>query len=80
MILNFYFFEYLYLIDRTAALEDFEELAREDTSLGAFVRTLNLEITDATDEVQRTKLERSREMGVSAFRSREMEIRGLDRG
>lgn len=73
-------FEHLYLLDRTAPLEDFDALGRDDTSLGSFVRRLNGEISASAEEAQRQKLVRSREIGVAAFRRREMEIRGLERG
>jgi hypothetical protein len=73
-------FEHLYLVDRTAPLEDFGALARDDTSLGAFVQRLNDELAANTDEAPRQKLVRAREIGVAAFRRREMEIRGLERG
>ncbi len=73
-------FEHLILIDKTVPLEDYEELAREDTSLGAFVRALNDEIFKATDGAQRQRLERSRHLGVAGFRGREVEIIGLERG
>jgi DNA repair exonuclease SbcCD nuclease subunit len=73
-------FEHLYLLDRTAPLEDFDALAKDDTSLGSFVRRLNGEIVACAEEGQRQKLVRAREIGVAAFRRREMEIRGLERG
>jgi DNA repair exonuclease SbcCD nuclease subunit len=72
-------FEHLYLVDRTAPLEDFEELAREETSLGAFVRRMNDEYAGAQDEGQRQRIARARDVGVAAFRGREIEIRGLER-
>ena len=73
-------FEHLYLVDGTSPFEDYDELAREDTSLGAFVRTLNNEISLSMDEVERQRLERSRQLGIAAFRGREVEILGLERG
>ena len=73
-------FEHLYLVDNTMPIEDYEELAREDTGLGAFVRTLNEEIAEAADGVQRQRSERARHLGVAAFRGREVEIMGLERG
>lgn len=72
-------FEHLYLVDRTAPLEDFDELAREETSLGAFVRRMNDEYAGAQDEGQRQRIARARDVGVAAFRGRELEIRGLER-
>ncbi len=73
-------FEYLRLTDGTAPSEDYEELAREDTSLGNFTHALNMEIADADDPTGRQMLERARELGVAGFRQRAMEIRGLERG
>jgi len=73
-------FEHLYLLDRTAPLEDFDALGRDDTSLGSFVRRLNSEVAACTEEGLRQKLVRAREIGVAAFRRREMEVRGLERG
>jgi DNA repair exonuclease SbcCD nuclease subunit len=72
-------FEYLELIDETAPPEDYEELEKEDTSLGQFVRMLNAEIADAPDAIRTDLLRRAREAGVAAFRGRELEIRGLER-
>lgn len=73
-------FEHLELVDKTAPLDDFEALAREDTSLGAFVTRLNGEIERAEDEGQRQKFVRALEAGVACFRQRDLEIRGLERG
>ena len=73
-------FEYLELVDQTTPSEDFEELAREDTSLGLYVRALNDQIAETNDRARRAMLERSRELGVAAFRNRNVEIRGLERG
>jgi DNA repair exonuclease SbcCD nuclease subunit len=73
-------FEYLQLFDKTAPLEDYEALMREDTSLGAFVKRLNEQISTAEDEGQRQKFVRAREVGVACFRQRDLEIRGLERG
>ncbi len=73
-------FEHLQLVDKTAPLEDYEALAREDTSLGTFVKRLNDEISAAEDEGQRQKYLRALEVGVASFRQRDLEIRGLERG
>lgn len=72
-------FEYLEIIDKTASPEDYDELAKVNTSLGQFVRILNAEIGDAPDSVRAEMLRRAREAGVAAFRGRELEIRGLER-
>ena len=69
----------LVLIDNTEPVEDYEDIARDDTSLAAFVRTLHQEISDSEhDAARRELLERARELGVAAFRGRELEIHGLE--
>jgi len=70
-------FEYLALLDKTQSAENYENLAIEDTSLGEFIRKLNDEIRDAPDEAQRAFLERTREIGLAAYRNEKMPIRGL---
>lgn len=73
-------FEYLEVIDRTNPYEDYAELAREDTSLGLYARVLNAQIDAAGDGARREMLERARELGIAAFRDRNVEIKGLERG
>ncbi|PCJ50342.1 MAG: hypothetical protein COA73_18525 [Candidatus Hydrogenedentota bacterium] len=73
-------FEHLRLVDETAPSEDYDELAREDTSLGNFTKALNSEISEMEDPGEKQMLVRARELGVAAFRQRAMEIRGLERG
>ena len=73
-------FEHLYIIDKTSPTDDYDELAREDTSLGAFVRRLNKDIDATKDEAERQRVDRARALGVAAFRGREVEIIGLERG
>lgn len=73
-------FDYLELSDQTAPIEDYDELAQEDTSIGLFVSTLNREIAEAPDAARVELLERARELGVAGFRDRNVEIRGLERG
>lgn len=73
-------FEYLEVIDHTGPVEDYVELAREDTSLGLYARVLNAQIDAAGDGARQEMLERARELGVAAFRDRNVEIRGLERG
>ena len=70
-------FEYLVLLDKTQSAENYETLALEDTSLGEFIRKLNAEIRDAPDEAQCALLERTREIGLAAYRREKMPIRGL---
>lgn len=72
-------FEYLDLRNDTRSAEDFDALARQDTSLGAFVAALNEEIGDVEPGGRTQMLERARELGVAAFRDRRVPIRGLDR-
>lgn len=72
-------FEFLELRDETTPLDDYEALAREETSLGLFVRALNEEIADQTDAARRDMVARARELGVAAFRERRLSIRGLER-
>ena len=55
-------------------------MAREDTSIGLFVGALNRDIAEAADASRIEMLERARELGVAAFRNRNVEIRGLERG
>ncbi len=73
-------FESLQLIDQTVPVEDYEDLARESTTLGAFVHRMNEEIADAPDEVRVRLLKRAREVGVAAYREQKLGIRGLDFG
>jgi len=73
-------FENLELMDMTVAAEDYEELAREQTSLGDFIRKMNKEYERATDDARRRFVARSREVGLAALRGRDLPIRGLERG
>lgn len=73
-------FEFLDIIDQTDPQEDYKDLARDPTSIGAFVKALNADIAQTTDSVRRLMLERARELGVAAFRGMDVEIRGLGRG
>jgi len=73
-------FEYLELVDNTAPIEDYDELAREDTSMGVFVAALNREIAESANAGRITMFKRARELGVAAFRDRNVEIHGLERG
>lgn len=72
-------FSALELLDRTAPVEDFADLAREDTSLGLFMRRLNQQIEEASEPGRKQLLERARELGVAAFRRRELDVPGLER-
>ena len=63
-------FEYLRLIDATEPLEDFAALAKENTSMGAFVGILNTELRDCADSPRQRMLTRARSIGVAAYRGR----------
>jgi len=73
-------FESLELTDETTPTEDFDELACDPTSLGAFVRRLNEEIRDAPDPERRRMLVRARMIGLAAHRGHAVEIAGLTTG
>jgi DNA repair exonuclease SbcCD nuclease subunit len=73
-------FAYLEIVDATHAPEDVEALAEENTSLGIFMRRINQEIKDAPDEARRAMLLRAREVGLAAYRGREIPIRFLAEG
>lgn len=62
-------YEFVSLVDAMRLADDYEALARDCTSQGAFVARLNAELVDTTDLRRRRVLERARELGVSAFRS-----------
>jgi DNA repair exonuclease SbcCD nuclease subunit len=62
-------FEAVALVDAMRLPDDFEALARDCTSMGAFVARLNAELVDTTDLNRRRVLERARELGLSAFRT-----------
>jgi len=72
-------FEHLELLDRTHPWEDYDALARENTSIGAFVCRATQEHADAPDEARRQLVERAREVGVAAFRGYDLGVRGLER-
>jgi DNA repair exonuclease SbcCD nuclease subunit len=69
-------FEYLELVDRLDTEMDFESLASEQTSLGAFVSEINAQLRDTTEERRRAMLVRARELGVAAYRGRMAPVRG----
>ncbi len=73
-------FEHLVLLDETTPAEDFEELARETSTLGAFIGRLNDEIRDAPDPQRKRLLERAREAGLAAHRDQKLAIPGLEIG
>ncbi len=61
---EFLFFQF---IDETEPMENYEALAHDETSLGAFVRAINKEIEAIADPQRRRKMLRVREIGVQAF-------------
>ncbi len=69
-------FEYLDLVDELEPAEDFEMLARDETSLGVFVRRMLKESDMVAEPAKRRMLARALEVGVAAFRDRPLPIRG----
>ena len=72
-------FEHILLEDETEAVEDFEALAQQQTSLGGFVTRLNAEMSDNKKGRKHTMLARARELGLAAFRNRPITFQGLER-
>jgi len=70
-------FEAFCVEDRTRPDDDFEEIGREDTALGEFVRQLTEERDAAIDPGRRAVLDRAREVGLAAFVGREPPVRGV---
>jgi len=73
-------FEALVLVDETVLMDDYEDLARENTCLGLFVRNLTEELADAPDEARRRFVLRARELGLAAYRQRQPAICDLGEG
>jgi DNA repair exonuclease SbcCD nuclease subunit len=73
-------FEYLRLIDATEPVEDLAALAKENTSLGAFVGILNTELRDCGDSPRQRMLARARAIGISAYRGRSLAVPGSEVG
>jgi len=71
-------FDTLKLVDKTQSDQDYEQLAKENTCLGIFARTLNQEIADAPDENRLRFLTRARDLGVAAYSQRQVAIRGWE--
>ncbi len=69
-------FEFLDLVDATESDEDYETLASEDTSLGAFMARLGEGIRDTPDETNRRMLVRARELGLAAYRGHDLPVIG----
>jgi hypothetical protein len=66
-------FRYLDLVDRTRPAYDFEELAQESTTKGAFVRRMTSRIERATG-AERETAELALRMGLEAFERREVTV------
>lgn len=49
---------------------DYEELARDNSCLGIFIRKLNQEMADAPDDARRRFVKRARALGLAAYRQR----------
>lgn len=71
-------FTFLDLIDVTEPAEEYAELSREHTSLGLFVRRTTEQIGLAAEERRRRMLLRAREVGMAAYRDRELALRSLE--
>ncbi len=66
---------YLDLVDHCFVAENFEVLAKLETSLGAFVARITREIDDAPDATRRAALCRSRDLALCAYRGQHLPIR-----
>lgn len=67
------------LQDNTELLEDYNALGREQTSLGSFIKRMNDELNDAPDEDRRSLVRRARQVGLAAYRGRDLPAAGLPR-
>jgi len=57
--------------------DDYDSIAGEHTSLGAFVQRISAEIGDAPTDTLRMQRQRSRSLGVCAYRATPLPIKGL---
>lgn len=57
--------------------DDYDAIAGEHTSLGAFVQRISAEIGDAPSHAIRLQRQRSRSLGVCAYRATPLPIKGL---
>jgi len=73
-------FAHLELVDKTHPAEDYAVIASEGTSLGVFVQRISAELNDAPDEKRAMFLSRVRELGLNAYRGRDLPIRGIEGG
>ncbi|MDZ4859516.1 MAG: metallophosphoesterase [Candidatus Hydrogenedentes bacterium] len=70
-------FDHLELTNQLELAEDFNALAHEQTSLGAFIAEINSQLRDITDPRRLRLLERAREVGLAAYRGRMLPIQGV---
>lgn len=68
---------YLQWHDRCQLDEDYDIIAGEHTSLGAFVARINQEIADAPTHALRLQRSRCRDLGIAAYRDTALPVRGL---
>lgn len=69
--------QYLQWRENCQVGDDYELIAGERTSLGAFVQRISEEIGDAPDQALRLRRQRSRDLGVCAYRATPLPIKGL---
>jgi len=69
--------EFLSFDDRTVLAEEYDKLARGASSLAGFIKELNDEIADASDDARQRLLTRAREVGLAAYRGQDLEIHGV---
>lgn len=68
-------FRYLDLVDKTVPAFDLENLSRETTTRGSFVRKMQARIDAATEPAERLRLESALFYGLQAFAGREVRLR-----
>lgn len=66
------------VIDDTQSPSDDAALAGEESSLGAFLRTLNEELSDCSNDERRALLRRARDLGMASFTREACEVKGLE--
>ena len=71
-------FESLQLLPDVQPQEDYDVLARHQTSLGAFIQRLNEDIAAAPDPARVAILTRAREIGLAAYRNQATPLRGVN--
>ncbi|GMW02950.1 MAG: hypothetical protein AMXMBFR84_40860 [Candidatus Hydrogenedentota bacterium] len=69
-------YAFLELTDQSELQEDYDILAEERTSFGAFIARTNAEIRDTTDPDRLAMLKRAREIGCAAYRNTPLPIQG----